>query len=78
MRKDAFMAPVYEHIRKDILRRHPNWKDELKEEKYILPMFNRAKKIVWESVRETKDPYMRDGHVEDIATEMVWRRGVFK
>ena len=74
-REIDFMLPVYEHIRADISRRHPDWKeliDKHSEKPYEHYKF--AKKMVWESVRETKDPYMHDGDVSFIASQLVFRR----
>lgn len=75
---DEFIKPVYDHICKDIRKRNPFWWDFISMEKGLKERYNVAKKIVWISVRETKDPYMREKDVSAIASDMVWRRGAFK
>lgn len=76
-RRDSEMLPIYEHIRKDIFRRHPDWKeliDNHSENKYERYKF--AKKLVRESIRETKERYMLDIDVSYIASQLVFRRGL--
>lgn len=76
-RESEIMLPIYEHIRKDIFRRHPDWKeliDNHSENKYERYKF--AKKLVRESIRETKERYMRDSDVSFIASQLVFRRSL--